>query len=95
MDDDSVEADEDFEAEMNAVISIRKEKLSQSTDLPQESSKVTYNKSGIIQSLEASGTESLPFIETLQICEFDLDVQNQHDDLEREVIIHILIIPVL
>ena len=87
MDDESVEGDEDFQAELNAVLSIRKEKMSQSTDsdLPQESTKVTYNKSGLLQSIEAAGTESLPFLETLQICEFDLDVQNQHDDLEREV----------
>ena len=47
--------------------------------------KNTYNADGLLQSLQSISTQTLPFVETLQICEFDLDVQDEHDDLQREV----------
>lgn len=44
-----------------------------------------YNRDGLLQSLESCGTEALPFAETLRVTEFEADVQDEHDDLQREV----------
>ena len=81
------ERDAELEAELAALAAMRNEKsgISTATSIPISSVPGGYNKEGLLQCLEALGTESLPFIESLQVSQFDLDVQDEHDDLEREV----------
>jgi hypothetical protein len=85
--------DLDLQAEMAALASMRAEKLGEeigeeSTDKESSGSKTKklYNKEGILQAIETIGT--LPFIESYQISEFSADIQDEHDDLEREVHFH-------
>ena len=92
---DSEDAEEenvdlDLDAEMAALASMRAEKLIEESgeDLTDKDSgpvktKKLYNKEGILQAVESIGT--LPFIESYQISEFGADIQDEHDDLEREV----------
>ena len=82
--------DLDLQAEMAALASMRAEKMEEETgeeSTDKESSgsksKKLYNREGILQAIETIGT--LPFIESYQISEFSADIQDKHDDLEREV----------
>lgn len=82
-------ADEDLNAEMAALASMRAEKLKEENGEEMENevvkTKKLYNREGIMQAIESIG--SLPFIESYQIAEFSADIQDEHDDLEREVLI--------
>jgi hypothetical protein len=82
-------ADQDLNAEMTALASMRAEKLREENGEGEENevvkTKKLYNREGILQAIETIG--SLPFIESYQITEFSADIQDEHDDLEREVII--------
>ena len=49
------------------------------------STKHTYNKDALIKSAESLETAGLPFEETLQVCNFPIDVADEHNDLEREM----------
>jgi hypothetical protein len=82
--------DLELDAEMSALASMRAEKLREESgeDLTDKDSggvktKKMYNKEGILQAIETIG--KLPFIESYQISEFSADIQDEHDDLEREV----------
>lgn len=82
--------DQDLQAEMAALASMRAEKAtddaeedSTDRDSAPVKSKRLYNKEGILQAIETIGT--LPFVESYQISEFSADIQDEHDDLEREV----------
>lgn len=85
-------ADQDLGAEMAALASMRAEKsIEESGDDATDgdsgavkSTKKLYNRVGILQAIESIGT--LPFIESYQISEFSADIQDEHDDLEREVL---------
>lgn len=50
--------------------------------------KIMYNKDGLKECLEGVSSHSLPFIESMVVNEFDVDVQDEHDDLQREVSQH-------
>ena len=88
LDEDNV--DQELEAEMVALASMRAEKMEEEPeeDIVDKSSrplkvKKPYNKEGILQALESIG--KLPFIESYQISEFSAEIRDEHDDLEREV----------
>ena len=76
----------DLQAEIEAVMAIRAEKESQI--IPQPLSEHSYNKEGLLRAVETVGIESLPFIETLHVDQYDLYVEDENDDLEREVVIY-------
>lgn len=81
------EVDPELQAEIAALMAMREEKKTVKSPIPggEVKEKSTYNKQGLLHSLETIETANLPFIETLQICDFELDVQDQHDDLDREM----------
>lgn len=81
------EIDPELQAEIAAVMASRSERTSVDIDSVTGTSKEknTYNKDGLIKSLEDLETVGLPFQETLQICSFDIIIQNENDDIEREV----------
>ena len=84
--------DVELQAEIQALKLSRAEKgLEQAL---QESASVTtkpsatsnvYNSAALLKCVEDMGTMSLPFLETLQISEFSLEIVDENDDLEREV----------
>lgn len=79
--------DPDFEAEMKALESLRAER-EQEQQGSQESTiqtKTTYNRDGLIKCLQDLETVDLSFVETLCVNEFDLQINNELDDVEREV----------
>jgi len=81
--------DPELQAELNAIMAMRSEKQEkealQGKDKDVDATNGSYNAEAILQFCESMGTEALPFEETLQIANFDLDVQDDHDDLEREM----------
>ena len=91
-DDDIVGDDSEIQAEIEAVMAIRAEKESQHDNVEnnliqhQSSLQQSYNKEGLLKAIETIGIESLPFVETLHVEEFELSIQDENDDLEREVI---------
>lgn len=84
--DDNPEEDE-LDEELAAVESIRQEKLLEVSNEKSkiDDSKSNYNKSGILQCLENIPTRLLPFKETYQICDSELFISDENDDLTREV----------
>jgi rRNA-processing protein EBP2 len=44
-----------------------------------------YNKEALTSALESMPTNHMPFVEKLEICEFDVAVADEHDDLQREM----------
>lgn len=76
------EEDIELEAEIAALQSIRAEQAEENELQPKTTS---YNKAGLLQALENMETDTLPFLETFQICEFNVDIEDQHDDLQREM----------
>ncbi len=82
--DDQV--DPELQAEIAAVMASRSEKVQDNEGITGNSKeKNTYNKEGLIKSLDGIETVNLPFKETLQICENEIIIQNENDDIEREV----------
>jgi hypothetical protein len=87
--DDEEDVDPELEAEMAALAAMRAEKDAKqigAVEAGEESAerpKNLYNKEGLLQAIESLG--SLPFIESLQLSEFAVDVHDENDDLEREV----------
>ncbi len=81
----------DMEAiELEAEIAALRSMQSEQPDNNVESGKVwTYNKEGLLQALEGMATNTLPFAESFHIGGIDLDVKDEHDDLEREVFLFI------
>jgi hypothetical protein len=51
-----------------------------------KSPNTNYNKGGLVMANENLMVHKLPFIETLQICEFPVDEHDENEDIEREVI---------
>lgn len=80
--------DPELQAELNAIMAMRSEQQQKAMEIETDNDDTgpgTYNKEAILQFCESMGTESLSFVETLQVSQFDLDVQDAHDDLEREM----------
>ena len=83
------DADEELEAEMAVLAAIQAEKAEAegghdeiiATGKPPV--KKAYNREGLLQAVEGIG--ELPFVESFTISDFPIDVQDEHDDLEREV----------
>ena len=82
--------DVELQAEIEALRLSRAEKGL--LELEQQESKVVkpasssvYNPASLLKCVEDMGTVNLPFLETLQISEFSLEVVDENDDLEREV----------
>lgn len=77
---------EELEREMAALRAIREEKESAQNHSAEDSAKnAIYNKEGLVKALEDWETKDLPFVETMQIGDYQLQVENELDDLEREV----------
>ena len=80
--------DPELQAELNAIMAMRSEQQQKALDIEdgdEDTGTGSYNREAMLQFCESMGTEELPFTETLQIAQFDLDVQDDHDDLEREM----------
>lgn len=83
-DSDEDEVDPELQAELNALMSMRAEKgLSEAAGADMASR--TNNKDGLLRALQAAGAAQLSFKESMQICQFDLEVEDENDDLAREV----------
>ena len=84
---DEEDADEELEAEMAVLAAIQAEKADAEGDQEGLATgkpvKKAYNREGLLQALECIG--ELPFVESFSISDFPIDVQDEHDDLEREV----------
>jgi rRNA-processing protein EBP2 len=88
-----VEADAELEAEIAAIREINEERqLKQSSSNSNSNSKSIsnnsnngYNKDALTQFVSQMETSKLPFVETYQVCKFDLDIKDENDDLEREM----------
>lgn len=78
--DNIFERDPELEAEMAAVKAIRAEKEGITS-----SSAENYNKDALNQCLADIETNALPFIQIMEISEFEFPMTNELDDMEREV----------
>ena len=95
------EIDPDILAEIEAFRDLQKEKYPQVKSLnvkeglvekdKQEhenfnpAKKSTYNKDGLLRCIENMDTANLPFLETMRICRYNVDIPDENDDLQREV----------
>ena len=82
------EVDPELQAELNAIMAMRSEKQQKDLgieDSHEDSGTCVYHRDAMLLICESIGTESLPFVESMQVAEFDLDVHDAHDDLEREM----------
>ena len=85
--------DAEFQAEIQALKLSRAEKALEQEQLhesvtskPSVSTATNvYNSAALLKCVEDMGTVNLPFLETLQISEFSLEIVDENDDLEREV----------
>jgi len=93
-DGSSVDSDEatdpELIAEMQALREIQREKYPQTTSADEEDEdgprkKQAYNRDGLLSAFSSMETTRLPFVETLMICKFSVDVPDEDDDLQREV----------
>lgn len=90
-DDEVDDANDELEAEMAAVAAMRAEKQQDASggindDAPQHSNsnQSPYNADGMRKCLEDIDS-GLPFLESMVVDEFHFTVQNENDDIEREV----------
>ena len=87
-DEDEIQ-DPELQAEIAAIMAMKEEqKQSQNGDGEEQESKPkasVYNKDAMMQLAESMGVDSMPFIENMQISEYELAFQDENDDLEREV----------
>ena len=75
-----IEQDPELMAEMAALAAIQRER-----DGMDEVEKDNYNSSGLLKCIDEMETSKLPFKETLVVSEFEIEVPDENDDLEREV----------
>ncbi len=95
MDSDNSSDDDDleFDAEMHAVRAIKNERISTTNEVDgQNNISSSYNKAGLLHCLQNMDTTGLDFSETYQICQFPFDMDKDLDDLEREVLLLIIIL---
>jgi hypothetical protein len=74
----------ELEAEMKALEAIRAEKAGKHA-APAAGGMFPYNKEGLLKAVESLKVTSLPFVESMQICEFEAQIADENDDLQREV----------
>lgn len=92
------ELDEELEAELAVLKAIQEERERQNKGEDENEGeneaegggKSTNNRQALLQCVESLGTHVMPFIESMNITEFELDALNENDDLEREVMIFYL-----
>ena len=86
LEDDIVEEeDEELKAELAALEAMRSEQAEAAVSSNHETK--SYNKAALIQCVENLEGTDRPFLETLQIGHFDINVADENDDLEREVVL--------
>lgn len=78
-------AENELEAELKALEAIRAEKSGASDSQRMSSSHLPYNKDTLLKVADGLLVNSMPFVESMQICEFEVNITNDNDDLEREV----------
>lgn len=83
------EEENEYEAELQAVMAIRAEREMASHQQEGSSSSSnnkpnTYNREGLLAALENMETRDMPFIQTMQVTDFSLKLENELDDIERE-----------
>ena len=93
-------ADAELEAELAAVKAIQEEKRRQALleaaaelEAEEDDEEVEkpkrinphYNKEGLAKCLENLETAALPFVQNYQICDYKFAIENELDDIEREV----------
>ncbi len=89
------EVDPELEAEMRVLKEIQNEKKRKNNDDDNDDNddkesnmqkkKTTYNKEGLLNALETIPSHSLDFLEKLDICEYTVMINDENDDLEREM----------
>lgn len=87
------ELDPELEAEMRVLKEIQNEKKRKNNDdddnddkeVNMQKKKTTYNKEGLLTALETIPCHSLDFLEKLDICEYTVMINDENDDLEREM----------
>jgi hypothetical protein len=90
--------DPELQAELNAVLSMRAERgeavvgSTEASAAPGSGGGYKLGKEALAKATESLGTHSLPFIESMQICKFDLSLDDENDDLAREVCMLYLIL---
>lgn len=50
-----------------------------------ENKRFNYNKEGLLYCIESLGNKNQPFIESMNINDYEIHIQDENDDLEREV----------
>lgn len=88
-DSDEEEMDPELQAELNAVMSMRAEKGIVDEDGVEETGKKANNKDGLLRAVEMVGNSKLSFKESMHVCQFDLEIEDENDDLAREVCTYI------
>jgi hypothetical protein len=83
-DEQGQEIDLELEAELAALQSIQDEQNHREGE-EKLNQKLTAHKEGLLHCLESLATHTMPFIESMNICEYELQVEDENDDLEREV----------
>ena len=46
---------------------------------------IIYNNTGLVQSLQSMETSNMPFLESMHICKYELVIDDENDDLQREM----------
>lgn len=68
---------------------IQREKYPQTSSIVEEDDdprkKYAYNRDGLLSALASMEETRLPFVESMVICKFSIDVPDEHDDLQREI----------
>lgn len=75
--------EDELQEELAVLQAIQAEKQRDSADIHRSSQPSTYNKEGLMRCLQDMETAGLPFLETMQICDFPLDSE-EHEDLELD-----------
>jgi rRNA-processing protein EBP2 len=85
--DDEDAIDPELQAEMNALASMRAEKGLGDEDADEEPAAKgkANNTEGLLRAVEVIGNNQLSFKETMQVCQFECDVEDENDDLAREL----------
>ena len=78
-------ADPELEAELAAVAAIRAEKEGKESTGNNSGAASTYNHDGLVKCIHDFDTADLPFIQTMEINEFEFPQTNELDDMEREM----------
>ena len=85
---DGMDVDPELEAEMMAVRSIQAERAGSSADggKPKLSAAALQaNNEALSKLVESFSTKELGFVETMQIGEYSVNIDDENDDLAREV----------